>query len=213
MAHAIGIMGGTFDPIHYGHLAAAEEARLRFALDHVVFVPNRQPPHKKDYCVTAAEDRYAMVVLATASHPQFEVSRVELDRPGPSYTVDTLREFRSQVGPDARIYFITGADAIFEILTWRSPHDLARSCEFIAVARPGYDLQRLTKEMSDLLHGRAHILNVPGVAVSSTEIRRRAADGESLRYLVPPAVARYVEVNRLYLQRDAAHSICGGPAL
>lgn len=213
MARAIGIMGGTFDPIHYGHLAAAEQARLRFALDRVVFVPNRQPPHKKEYCVTPAEDRYAMVLLATASHPQFEVSCMELDRPGPSYTVDTLREFRGRLGPDARLYFITGADAILEILTWRSPQELARSCEFIAVARPGYDLQRLTKEMSDLLRGRAHILNVPGVAVSSTEIRRRAAAGESLRYLVPPAVARYVEVKRLYLRRDAARSACGGPAL
>jgi nicotinate-nucleotide adenylyltransferase len=153
-----------------------------------------------------------MVVLATASHAQFGVSRVEMDRPGPSYTVDTLREFRGQVGPDARLYFITGADAILEILTWRSPQDLARSCEFIAVARPGYDLQRLTNEMSDFLRGRVHVLNVPGVAVSSTEIRRRAAAGESLRYLVPPAVARYVEVNRLYLRRDAARPACGGPA-
>jgi nicotinate-nucleotide adenylyltransferase len=204
MAQTIGIMGGTFDPIHYGHLAAAEEARLRSPLDRVVFVPNGQPPHKKDYCVTAPEHRYAMVLLATASHPQFEVSRIELDRPGPSYTVDTVKAFRQQLGPEARLYFITGADALLEILTWRDPEDLASNCEFIAVARPGYNLDGMGKETDDLVRGRVHLLSVPGVAVSSTEIRRRAAAGESLRYLVPPGVARYVEANRLYHSEDPA---------
>jgi len=209
MADATGLMGGTFDPIHYGHLAAAEEARVRFGLDRVVFVPNRQPPHKKEYCVTPAERRYEMVLLAIAAHPQFEVSRIELDRPGPSYAIDTVCAFRRELGPHARLCFITGADAIREILTWHRPEDLARSCEFIAVARPGHRLEDLGQEVGDLLQGQVHVLDAPGVAVSSTEIRQRAAAGESLRYLVPPPVLRYVEAHRLYRDRDAGCCACG----
>ena len=195
---AVGIMGGTFDPIHLGHLVAAEEARVRFGLDRVIFVPNGAPPHKKDYEVTPAEHRYAMVVLATAANPHFEASRLELDRPGPSYTVDTMREFRRQFGVKCRLYFITGADAMLETLTWRQPEELAALCEFLAVTRPGYDLARLSEALSAEIMARVHVLDTPGVEVSSTELRRRAAAGESLRYLIPPAVARYIETNRLY---------------
>jgi nicotinate-nucleotide adenylyltransferase len=204
MACAVGIMGGTFDPIHLGHLVAAEEARVRFGLGRVIFVPNRVPPHKKDYEVTAAEHRYAMVVLATAENPHFETSRIELERPGPSYTVDTMREFRRQLGEEGWLYFITGADAMLETLTWRQPEELAALCEFIAVARPGYDLARLSGTLSAEIMARVHGLDIPGVEVSSTELRRRAAAGESLRYLTPTAVARYIEMNRLYAAAKAA---------
>jgi len=202
MACAVGIMGGTFDPIHLGHLVAAEEARLRFHLDRVIFVPSGAPPHKKDYEVTPAEHRYAMVVLATASNPHFEASRLELERPGPSYTVDTMREFRRQCGDECRLYFITGADAMLETLTWRQPEGIAALCEFIAVARPGYDLGRLSGALSAPIMARVHVLDIPGVEVSSTELRRRAAAGESLRYLTPLAVAQYVRTHRLYREPE-----------
>lgn len=195
---AVGIMGGTFDPIHLGHLVAAEEARLCFSLDRVIFVTAGAPPHKKDYEVSLAEHRHAMVALATASNPHFAASRLELDRPGPSYTVDTMREFRRQFGEACRLYFITGADAMSETLTWHQPEEIAALCEFIAVARPGYDLARLSGVLSPKLLSRLHVLDTPGVEVSSTELRRRAAAGESLRYLTPAAVARYVETHGLY---------------
>ena len=206
MGEAVGIMGGTFDPIHFGHLVAAEEARARFGLSPVIFVPNGQPPHKKDYPVTAPERRYEMVVLATASNPAFQASRIEIDRPGPSYAVDTLRALRSQLGSDTRFYFITGADAILEILTWRSPERLAESCQFIAVTRPGYDLSRLQKALSPNLLAPVHQLDVPGVHISSTDLRRRVASGGSLRYLTPHAVTRYIAAHRLYSDEEVSPS-------
>lgn len=201
MADALGIMGGTFDPIHLGHLVAAEEARVRFRLDRVIFVPNGRPPHKKDYPVTPPERRCEMVVLAVASNPAFEPSRIEIDRPGPSYAVDTVTQLRGRLGPDAKLYFITGADAILEILTWRQPHRLAESCEFIAVTRPGHDLRRLEKALPRDLLARIHVLRVPGLDISSTELRRRAGIGESLRYLTPQAVVRYIAAYGLYTDR------------
>jgi nicotinate-nucleotide adenylyltransferase len=211
VSEAVGIMGGTFDPVHFGHLTAAEEARLRFGLARVVFVPNGQPPHKKDYPVTPAEDRYAMVVLATASNPAFDASRVEIDRPGPSYAVDTVQALRERLGPEVRLYFITGADAILEILTWREPEELARSCEFIAVTRPGYDMRRLERELSASLLERTHVLPVPGVDISSTELRRRAGVGESLRYLTQESVVRYIAAHRLYVgSKPVARAASGG---
>jgi nicotinate-nucleotide adenylyltransferase len=198
MVNAVGVMGGTFDPIHLGHLVAAEEARLRFALDQVVFVPNGDPPHKRCAPVSGGEHRYAMTVLATASNEWFVCSRLELDRPGPFYTVDTMRLFRGEVGEQCRLYFITGADAMLETLTWREPEEIARLCEFIAVARPGYDLRRLSEALSPAVLRRVHVLDIPGMAISSTEVRRRAGAGESRRYRVPSPVARYIETNRLY---------------
>jgi nicotinate-nucleotide adenylyltransferase len=191
-------MGGTFDPIHFGHLAAAEEARIRFDLARVIFIPNGQPPHKKDYPVTEAERRYEMVVLATASNPAFEASRIEIDRAGPSYAVDTLRALRAELDNAATLYFITGADAILEILTWRHPEKLAQECEFIAVTRPGYDIRRLEHALSSELLARTHVLRVPGVDISSTELRARAGTGGSLRYLTQESVVRYIAGHRLY---------------
>jgi len=198
MEHAVGIMGGTFDPVHYGHLAAAEEARARFALERVVFVPNRHPPHKPEAAVSPAEMRYEMVVLAIASNPAFEVSRVEVDRPGPSYSADTMAHFRELLGDDVRLYLITGADAVLEMMGWHDPQRLAKTCEFIAVMRPGYDLAALELALGPELRARTHVLEAPGVEVSSSEIRRRVSDGESLRYLTPPAVASYIEGRGLY---------------
>jgi nicotinate-nucleotide adenylyltransferase len=198
MADTIGIMGGTFDPIHFGHLVAAEEARVRFGLSRVVFVPNGRPPHKKDYPVTPAEHRCQMVVLATAGNPAFETSRIEIDRPGPSYAIDTVRAFRSQLGPGTHLYFITGVDAIREVLTWREPRQLAQVCEFIAVTRPGCDLASLRDAVGGEIHPHIHVLDIPGLAVSSTELRRRAASGEPLRYLTPEPVLRYIAAHSLY---------------
>ena len=201
---ALGIMGGTFDPIHLGHLVAAEEARLRFGLERVIFMPNGEPPHKREYEVTSAEHRYAMTVLAVAGNPCFEASRLEVEREGPSYTVDTMRLFREQMGAEARVYFITGADAMLETLTWREPEEIARLCEFIAVARPGYSTERLAEALPPDIFRQVHVLDVPGVAVSSSDLRARAGAGESLRYLVPPAVAHYIETYHLYAAREAS---------
>jgi len=210
MRQGLGIMGGTFDPIHLGHLVAAEEARVRFNLSGVVFVPNRLPPHKKGYEVTPAEQRYDMVRLATASNPAFETSRIELDRPGPSYTIDTLDALRREVGADVPLFFITGADAVRELLTWRSPEELVQRCRLIAVTRPGSDLGRLAEALGPELMGAIEILDMPGLDVSSTELRRRAAAGASLRYLTPQPVVRYIEVYGLYRGRPQKRGGDGG---
>ncbi|UCC69342.1 MAG: nicotinate-nucleotide adenylyltransferase [Armatimonadota bacterium] len=198
MKEAVGLMGGTFDPIHFGHLAAAEEARVRFQLARVIFVPNGQPPHKPDYLPTPAEARYEMVVLATASNPGFEASRVEIDRPGPSYAVDTVHDLGRQLGFDTQFHFIAGTDALLEMLTWREPEHLVQSCEFIAVSRPGYELHELQEKLPSDLLVRIHMLEVPGLWISSTELRRRATAGLSLRYLTPYAVVRYIAAHGLY---------------
>jgi nicotinate-nucleotide adenylyltransferase len=207
MREGVGIMGGTFDPIHLGHLAAAEEVRLRFQLARVIFIPNGRPPHKPDYVPSPAERRYDMVVLATASNPAFEASRIEIDRPGPSYSVDTLRELRHRLGREAEFHFIAGVDALLEMRTWRDPQRLAELCELVAVSRPGYDLHQLQQAVPPALLSRMHLLEVPGVLVSSTELRRRAAAGLSLRYLTPRPVVRYIAAHGLY-----SHSPADSPA-
>lgn len=191
-------MGGTFDPIHYGHLIAAEEARHKFNLSQVSFVPCGIPPHKKDYKVTAAEHRYAMTLLATASNPYFSVSRVEIDRPGPSYAVDTIKIFRKQFGEDVELFFITGLDAVLEVLTWKNPDELVRLCHFIAVTRPGYDAQKLQEQLPAHYLDRISLLAIPGVDISSTMIRERVRKGEPIRYLTPDAVCDYIAKHRLY---------------
>jgi len=192
MAHGLrlGIMGGTFDPIHYGHLAAAEEAKHCFGLEKVLFLPCGRPPHKKDYQVTDPEHRFEMTRLAIEDNP-------EIDRPGASYTIDTVSELKRQY-PGAALYFITGADAILEILTWKEPQRLARICELIAASRPGYDLAKFQQEVGKDFAPRVHLLNVPGVNISSTEIRRRASEGTPIRYLLPEGVRAYIERARLY---------------
>ena len=194
----LGIVGGTFDPIHYGHLLMAEEARQAFALDQVVFVPNGRPAHKKAYLVSSPEDRYAMTLLATGSNPYFSTSRIEIERPGPSYTIDTLRAFR-QMYPDLdALYFITGADAVLEILTWHEYDKLVRECRFIAVTRPGFVLERLPEVVDAEFLDRVSFLPIPGLDISSTDIRRRVREGRSVKYLTPEPVEAYIQQQGLY---------------
>jgi nicotinate-nucleotide adenylyltransferase len=188
-------MGGTFDPIHYGHLVTAEEALVQFTLDQVVFVPTGQPWMKQGRDVSPVEDRYLMTVIATASNPRFRVSRIEVDRDGPTYTVDTLRALSSE-NPDAELYFITGADAMYEIFEWKDPDEVLAIAHFIAATRPGYDLRRF--EAAATRHPDVSVMNIPALAISSTDIRERVCDGRPIRYLVPEGVKSYVEKAGLY---------------
>jgi nicotinate-nucleotide adenylyltransferase len=198
----LGIMGGTFDPVHYGHLVTAEEALVQFDLDEVVFMPTGQPQAKTHPTVTSAMDRYLMTVIATASNPQFSVSSLEVERPGPTYTVDTMRELRSSYGEDTELYFITGADAVREILQWKDVEELAKLTRFIAATRPGYDLDGFSAEVR-ALPGAPVVehMEIPALAISSTDIRRRVAEGMPIRYLLPEPVAAYITKNGLYRRR------------
>lgn len=192
-------MGGTFDPVHYGHLVAAEAARVGFGLTKVIFIPAGQPPHKHLRHVAAAEHRYLMNLLATMTNSHFEVSRTELDRDRLSYTVDTVREFRQSEGPE--LFFITGIDAVLEICSWRDPNELLDLCEVIAATRPGYlasAVDELQGHLRPEAFARIHVLEVPALAISSSDIRSRVARGESIKYLVPEPVEYYVQKNGLY---------------
>ena len=193
-------MGGTFDPVHYGHLVTAEEALVQFNLDKVLFVPTGRPVRKTHRHLSSAEDRYLMTVIATASNPDFEVSRIEIDRPGDTYTVDTMLALRDLYGPRAELFFISGADAVREILTWKNADRFAGLCTFIAATRPGYDAEVGT----DGAMGRpvpmpaVELMAVPALAISSSDIRDRVASHRPIRYLLPEAVAAYIEKNGLY---------------
>jgi nicotinate-nucleotide adenylyltransferase len=190
-------MGGTFDPIHHGHLVTAQVALDQFELSEVVFVPTGQPWMKADRAVTAKEHRYLMTVIATASNPAFWVSRVEVDREGPTYAVDTLQEVRRQVEDEVDLYFITGADAILEIFHWKDPDEVLSLAHFIAATRPGYDLARFERE-APTAHPNISVMDVPALAISSSDIRRRVAAGEPIRYLVPEGVETYIRKFGLY---------------
>lgn len=192
----LGLMGGTFDPIHYGHLFIAETARQAFALDQVVFVPNRQPALDKGRTVSPADDRCAMTTLAIASNPHFALSRVELDRPGPSYTLDTVRHFRPLCPDPAALFFILGADAVRDLRRWHEPDALLASCRFLAAARPGFDLASLRADAA--LWARVDVLPVPLLEISSTDLRRRVREGRSVKYLLPEAVEEYIREQGLY---------------
>ena len=195
----LGIMGGTFDPIHYGHLVTAEEALVQFNLDRVIFMPTGNPVSKDHKVVSSAEDRYLMTVIATASNPDFEVSQMEIDRPGPTYTVDTLEELRGRHGSGTDLFFITGADAVWEILTWKDPARVASLTRFIAATRPGYDLARFQEsEIGEMFAEAIEFMEVPALAISSTDIRDRVAANRPIRYLLPEAVASFVQKNGLY---------------
>jgi nicotinate-nucleotide adenylyltransferase len=196
----LGIMGGTFDPIHLGHLEAAEASRVNFALEKVIFVPAGVPPHKSGL-ITPARDRLSMVMQATKDKPYFEVSDFEVNRPGKSYTVDTIEYFRQVYGDETRLFFITGADAIMEILTWYNVTRLMEICEFIAVTRPGYAVEGLDKYIADLplkIRQRVNSLVVPGLNISSTAIRNRVKSGQSIANQVSKVVENYIIQNRLY---------------
>jgi nicotinate-nucleotide adenylyltransferase len=191
----IGIMGGTFDPVHHGHLVAASEVQARFDLDEVIFVPTGQPWQKGAREVSPAEDRYLMTVIATASNPRFSVSRVDIDRKGPTYTVDTLLDLRA-ARPDSEIFFITGADALAQILSWRDAEKLFGLAHFIGVTRPGYTL-----DDHHLPDGSVSLVEVPAMAISSTACRDRVALGEPVWYLVPDGVVQYIQKRNLYAER------------
>ena len=195
----LAIMGGTFDPIHYGHLVAAEAARMEFALDQVVFVPSGQPPHKRGLDISPVKDRWNMTTLAAASNPYFKLSKVEIERSGPSYTVDTIGWFKEKFGLKTEIFFITGADAILEILTWKKVDLLIDLCKFIAVTRPGFDLNKLSQLLPERYVNKIKILEVPGLDISSTGIRLRVKEGRTIKYLVPEKVENYILENKLYL--------------
>ena len=186
-------MGGTFDPIHHGHLVAASEVADRFDLDEVVFVPTGEPWQKADEPVSSAEDRYLMTVIATASNPRFQVSRADIDRGGPTYTVDTLSDLHAEYGPKVQLFFITGADALDKILSWKDLDQMFRLAHFIGVTRPGFEL---TDE--HLPADTVSLVAVPAMAISSTDCRQRVAAGEPVWYLVPDGVVQYIAKRRLY---------------
>lgn len=191
----IGVMGGTFDPIHHGHLVAASEAHAAFELDEVLFVPTGQPWQKSDRQVTSGEHRFAMTSLATQSNDAFSVSRVDLDRDGPTYTVDTLRDLQAQQ-PEAELFFITGADALAAIMSWRDHETLFDVAHFVGCTRPGHVVDR---EMLDRLpQERLSVLEIPALAISSTDCRERAQRGAPIRYLVPDSVVEYINEHDLY---------------
>jgi len=195
----IAIMGGTFNPIHIGHLVCAEEAVSQYGLERVVFVPAGTPPHKDIDAGVSSEDRFRMTSIATAGNPLFEVSRYEIDRKQVCYTVDTLRHFSSEL-PEAELFFITGSDAVIEILEWKDPEELLRLATLIAATRPGFPLDRVPGRIRELMEeGRVHVMEIPGIGVSSSLIREMVAAGRSIRYLVPESVERFIEEERLYL--------------
>ena len=196
MGRRLGVMGGTFDPIHHGHLLTAEEAAVQFGLDEVLFVPTGRPWMKDRDDVSPAEDRYLMTVVATASNPRFSVSRIDIDRDGQTYTVDTLHAVGEQA-PDAELFFVTGADAMLEIFGWKDPEEVLSLAHFIAATRPGYDLARF-EAAAPTRHPNVSVMTIPALAISSTDIRRRVGEGRPIRYLVPEGVKSYIEKAGLY---------------
>lgn len=197
----IGVLGGTFDPIHYGHLAAAEEARVKLNLGKVLFAVAGLPPHKLDEEVTPVESRVAMVRLGIASNPHFEISLVDVDRPGPSYTVDTISILQEQWGQNAEFFFVMGLDSLVEVPTWHQPQRLIQLCHLVAVARPGFEV-----DMSQLEDGvpgissRMEIISMPEVDISSSDLQLRVREGLPIRYQVPEEVERYIREHQLYQQ-------------
>jgi nicotinate-nucleotide adenylyltransferase len=195
----VGVMGGTFDPIHHGHLVAASEVASLFDLDEVVFVPAREPWQKSARKVAPPEDRYLMTVIATASNPRFSVSRVDIDRGGVTYTVDTLRDLRAERGPDTDFFFITGADALGQIFSWQDAGELFEMAHFVGCTRPGHPLSD-----PGLPVGKASLVEIPALAISSTACRERVRRGEPVWYLVPDGIVQYINKRGLY--RDPADS-------
>lgn len=192
----LGVMGGTFDPIHHGHLVAGSEVSARFNLDEVVFVPTGTPWQKRNRRVSPAEDRYLMTVIATASNPKFSVSRVDIERGGDTYTVDTLRDLHAQRGPATQLFFITGADALASILTWRGAEELFDLAHFVGCSRPGVPL--VQDDVAHLPHDKVTLLEIPALAISSTDCRERVAAGLPIWYLVPDGIVQHINKRGLY---------------
>ncbi|MDF9715554.1 nicotinate-nucleotide adenylyltransferase [Nocardioides sp. ChNu-153] len=201
-------MGGTFDPIHHGHLVAASEVQSSFDLDEVVFVPTGDPWQKSARQVSPAEHRYLMTVVATASNPRFRVSRVDIDRAGPTYTVDTLRDLRAQL-PGAELFFITGADALANIFTWRDTGEMFDLAHFVGVTRPGYAMDPAVLET--IPSDRVTVLEIPALAISSTDCRERTGRGEPVWYLVPDGVVQYIGKHHLYESTSSSSSPSSSP--
>ena len=197
--HRIGVIGGTFDPIHYGHLAAAEEARVRMNLERVLFAVAGTPTHKLDEEVTPVEHRLAMVGIAIASNSYFEISRVDADRPGPSYTVDTISILQEQWGQETDIYFIMGLDSLVELATWHQPQQLIQLCRLVVARRPGFEI-----DMAGLvatvpgISSRMEIIDMPEVDISASELQQRVVEGLPIKYQVPEEVERYIREHELY---------------
>lgn len=193
----IGIMGGTFDPIHVGHLMIAEAVWDEYNLEKVIFIPSANPPHKHDV-LTSAKHRFNMTLLATCSNPHFEVSTIEMDRVGPSYTIDTIKALKKMYGDDTDFYFIIGADCIHELPTWHKIDELLKICKFIATKRPSYDfdLSIIEKEFSDY---NIQLLETPELEISSTDIRQRIKKGYSIQYITTEQVQQYIRKEELYL--------------
>lgn len=191
----VGVMGGTFDPIHHGHLVAASEVASVFKLDEVIFVPTGEPWQKSNRKVSKAEHRYLMTVIATASNPRFTVSRVDIDRPGPTFTIDTLRDLK-RMRPEADLFFITGADAMAQIMSWKDNEELWNLAHFVGVTRPGHVLDGMGRTDVSLLE-------VPAMAISSTDCRRRVQELNPVWYLVPDGVVQYIAKYGLYVQSSS----------
>nr|NLD40489.1 nicotinate-nucleotide adenylyltransferase [Actinomycetales bacterium] len=202
----IGVMGGTFDPIHHGHLVAASEVQDVFGLDEVIFIPTGAQPFKLDRDVTSPEHRYLMTVVATASNKRFTVSRLEIERPGTTYTIDTLRELH-RLYPSADLYFITGADALNQIITWKDTEELFRLAHFVGVTRPGHEFSP-----DELPEEGVSLLEVPAMAISSTDCRSRVAAGKPVWYLVPDGVVQYIDKYSLYARSRPTIGPEGRPA-
>lgn len=195
----VGILGGTFDPPHMGHLVAAEEARAQLALERVLFVPAGTPPHKQGEPVTPATHRLEMVARAIADNPYFFVSLVDIFRTGPSYTVETVRQFREQWGAAVTIYFIMGMDSLHDLPTWHRPQELVRLCRLAVVERPGYTVD--LKALDEIIPGvadKVDFVPIPRLEISSTDLRERQRQGRSLRYFVPATVEAYIQAHGLY---------------
>ncbi|HBG13832.1 MAG TPA: nicotinic acid mononucleotide adenylyltransferase [Synergistaceae bacterium] len=196
----IGVMGGTFDPIHFGHLVAGEEACFSLGLTEVVFVPTGDPFHKAGRTISSAEHRYTMTMLATLDNPHFRISRVEIDRETPSHTVDTLREMRHWYpAGSVEFYFITGLDAVLDIMAWKEPLEIPELCKIVAVSRPGFNPKGLD-DLAEIIRENLIHLEIPLLAISSTEIRQRVSNGQSIRYLAPWLVEQYIYKNAMYFR-------------
>ena len=200
----VGVMGGTFDPVHVGHLVIASEALHDFRLDRIVFMPTGHPWQKQSY--SDPEDRYLMTVLATAGNPKFAVSRMELDRHGPTYTADTMRALKSFHGPECELFFIVGADAVLKLGTWERVEHLGQYASVIAVTRPGFDLEALEREEN---WPKVDVMSSPPIDISSTEIRARVNEGRPIDYLVPAEVAAYIKERGLYVGGEELQDAAG----
>jgi len=203
--YRLGVMGGTFDPIHHGHLVAGSEVAAQFDLDEVVFVPTGQPWQKRDRKVSMPEDRYLMTVIATASNPSFSVSRVDIDREGDTYTVDTLKDLNAERGSEVDLFFITGADAVRQILTWHGADELFDLAHFVGVTRPGVPMT--VDDLKHLPADRVTLLEIPALAISSTDCRERVRGSAPIWYLVPDGIVQYIAKRGLYPNPDSGVSI------